>query len=126
MSTMIIALILHLFSTQVLVVGGVREGPLQLNTNQTIIPPALTISESLLTSNESSAPANISLGANFDIQCDWQRYGFINTASDCQAAWRIWSEDTVQRNWVRRRLHESEPEAYALPLMTMGRKLGLL
>lgn len=122
---MTISLILYLFSTQVFVVASVRE-ELQLpNTNQTIIPPlALTVSETLSTSNESFAPANISLGAPYDIQCDWQQYGFVNTPSDCQTAWRLWPEDTVEHTLVARRGPERDPDAYALPLMTMGRKSG--
>ena len=128
MNTIIIALILHLLSTQMLVVVSVAEELLQLNTNQTKIPPpALNISELLFTSNESTAPANISLGTNFDINCDMQRYDLINTPSDCEAAWQNgWPEDTVERTWVIRHQHRADPNAYALPVMTMGRKLGLL
>ena len=122
---MIIALILYLFSTQVFVVASVREELRLLNTSQTIIPPlALNISDPLFTSNESFAPANISLGTNYDIECDWQLYGFINSPSDCQSAWRSWPEDTDERSWVTRRGPERDPDAYALPLMTMGCKLG--
>ncbi len=123
---MIIALVLCLSSTQVFVVASVREELLQPNTNQTIISPlALNISEPLITSNESFAPANISLGTNFEIQCDWQQYGFINTPSDCRSAWRAWPEETNERTWVNRRGPQGDPDAYALPLMTMGGKLGL-
>lgn len=121
---MTIALILYLFSTQMFVVASVREELLLPNTNQTMIPPlALNVSEPLLTSNASFAPANISLGANYDIHCDWQQYGLINSPSDCQNAWRSWPEDTDERSWVTRRGPERDPDAYALPLMTMGRKL---
>ena len=123
---MITALILHSFSTQVFVVASLREELLQPNTNQTIIPPlALNITEPLITSNESFAPANISLGTNFDIQCDWQQYGFLNIPRDCQGAWQAWPRDTVERTLVPRRGPQRDPDAYALPLMTMGRKLGL-
>ena len=127
MSTMIlIALTLHSFSTLVFVVASVREELLQPNTNQTMIPPlALNISEPLFTSNASFAPTNISLGTDFDIQCDWQQYGFINTPSDCQAAWQSWPRDTAEYTLVPRRGTQTDPDAYALPLMTMGRKLGL-
>ena len=123
---MIIALVLYLFSGQVFAVASVREELLQPNTNQTIISPlALNISKPLFTSNESFAPANISLGTGFDIQCSWQQYGFLNTPSDCQPAWQGWPEETVEFGFVRRDGAQRDPDAYALPLMVMGGKLGL-
>ena len=121
-----LALLLHLFSTQVFVVASVRAELLRPNTNQSIVPPlALNLSESLFTSNESFAPANTSLGTNFDIQCNWQQYGFINTPNDCQVAWRLWPEGIDEYNFMPRRQGQTYPNAYALPLMIMGRKLGL-
>ena len=116
-----VAIILQLFSTQVFVVASGSEELLQPNK-----PLALNLLEPLSTPNESLAPANISLGTNFDIQCDWQKYGFINTANDCEIAWRLWSEDADERTWESRGRPRRDPNAYALPLMTMGRKSGLM
>lgn len=116
-----VALILQLFSSQVFVVATGSEELLPPNNSL-----ALNVLEPLVTPNESLAPANISLGANFDIQCDWQTYGFINTAHDCESAWRFWSQDAEERTWVSRGRRQRDPDAYALPLMTMGRKSGLM
>ena len=121
MSTMIIAVILQLFSTQVFVVASGGEELLQPNNSL-----ALNLLEPLFTPNESLAPANISLGTDFDIQCDWQTYGFINIANDCESAWRFWSQDAEERTWVSRNRPRRDPDAYSLPLMTMGRKSGLI
>lgn len=112
-----IAIILHLFSTLMFAVASESEELLQPNN-----PLALKLLEPLLTPNESLAPANISLGTNFDIQCDWQQYGFINTANDCQNAWRFWSQDAQERAWMARGDPQKQVNAYGLPVMTMGRK----
>ena len=112
-----IALILYLFSTQSFVVASESEELLEPNK-----PPALNLLEPLFTPNESLAPANISLETIYGIQCDWQKYGFINTASDCESAWRYWSQDTEELAWVTRGGPRSEPNAYVLPVMTMGSK----
>ena len=117
MSTMMIAFILYLFSTQTFVVASGSEELLQPNN-----PLALNLLEPLFTPNESLAPANISLGTNFDIQCDWRQYGFINTANDCQSAWRFWSQDAEESAWATRGVPQMDPNVYGLPLMTMGRE----
>ena len=112
-----IAIILQLFSIQVFVVASGSEELLQPNNTL-----ALNLLEPLFTPNESLAPANISVEAPFDIQCDWEKYGFINIANDCESAWRFWSQDAEVQTWVSRSRPQREPSAYALPLMTMGRK----
>ena len=116
-----VAIILQLFSTQVFVVASGSEELLQPNN-----PLALNLLEPLFTPNESLAPANISLGTNFDILCDWQKYGFINTASDCESAWRLWSQDAEESTFVPRGRPQRDPNAFSLPVMTMGRKSGLM
>ena len=112
-----IAIILHLFSTQMFVVASGSDELLQPKT-----PPASKLLEPLLTPNESLAPANISLGTNFDIQCAWQQYGFINMADDCQSAWRFWSQDAEERLWMTRGDPQRHADAYGVPVMTMGGK----
>lgn len=117
MTTMMIAIILHLFLTQVFVVASGSEELLRPNN-----PLALNLLEPLFIPNESLALANISLGTIYDIQCDWRQYGFINIANDCQSAWRFWSQDAEGSTFVSRGGPRRDPDAYALPIMTMGRK----
>lgn len=112
-----IAVILYLFSTPTFVVASESEELLEPNK-----PLALNLLEPLFTPNESLAPANISLGTIYGIQCDWQQYGFINTGFDCESAWRFWSQDEEELAWVTRGGPQREPNAYLLPVMTMGSK----
>ena len=114
---------IYLVIAHTLLFAGAEE-LLQLNPNQTtILTQAPPIPAPLTLLNQSIAPVNISLSTNFNIQCSWQRYGFLSTSQDCQSAWRFFYPSTIERAWVLRRRGVRE-DAYALPLMIMGRKLG--
>ena len=120
---MMVAPQIYLVIAHTLLFAGAEE-LLQLNPNQTtILTQAPPIPAPLTLLNQSIAPVNISLSTNFNIQCSWQRYGFLSTSLDCQSAWRFFYPSTIERAWVLRRRGAPE-DAYALPLMIMGRKLG--
>ena len=116
-------MIVSILLAQALILASADEF-LQLSPNQTTI---LTQNSHTVDSpfplNQSSRPIETSIGARFDIECSWQRYGFISTALDCQSAWRFIHPSTAERAWVLRHRGASE-EAYALPWMIMGRMLA--
>ena len=119
-----LASFIHLFLIPALGLGNSKQLP-ELNPNHTVLlPPISNISESFILLNGSTAAINKPLRAGFDIQCDWERFGIMSTASDCETAWQNWSPDTIDRLWVQR-LPGRPEAAYALPLMTMGSRLAL-
>ena len=119
---MIVPQIYFVLANTLLFAGA--EELLRLNPNQTtILTQAPPIPAPLTLLNQSIAPVNISLSVNFNIQCSWQRYGFISAAQDCQSAWHFFPPSTIERAWIFR--HAGAPEeANSLPLMIMGCKLG--
>jgi hypothetical protein len=115
-------MIVSILLAQALILATADE-ILPLNPNQTTIltQDSHTV-DSLFPLNQSSRPIEIPLGARFGIECSWQHYGFNSTALDCQSAWRFIPPSTAESAWVLR--HRGAPEeAYALPLMMMGRML---